>query len=1144
MACLTGFPVLAEEPRSEPPAVTGLQDYWDLPVADRRLGVDFTFEGHVTHLDRTWGHFWLQDHQTGAYVAIDETTPALVPGRHVRIQGNVPASNTLSIAGARVTDLGPSRLEPLRVPNTDWLEAPEKYNNRYVQIEAHVDRQVRADPDHLHLFLSAYGKSHFAWVLLPPGTPEPQLERTTVRIRGVFTILHSTDGKPAAIELKIQNPAQIESLSRLEDDPCFDLPVSTLSSLPNRPADAFVHVVGEVRDQQPFRSIHLRDDTGQIEVISGQAIPCRIGEMVEAVGYPEISGTRWRLVGALYRPSRSRGENPPPATAGLPVLKVASKILELGPAEADRHYPVTLSGVVTWSHPDSNLLYIQDSSGGITIQLGAGAGKTYEPGRSIVVRGVTTLGAYAPAVIAETVQRIGDMPIPQAQTISLEHALTGQAEAQCVELRGLVRAVHRETPWNRLEVATAAGDFFALLPAADELSDFTGAAVRIRGVCAAVTDHKRRILGIRVWVRSPDDIQIEEAAPTDLFALPVQSLTELGRFGAPQTSERRVRLSGVVLAQQPGRWIQIQDGDVSLRVLYRGKATVSPGRMLDTVGYLNRQGGRMVLREAAIRLGDDAKQPFARRFDGNPTVAPTLDGFLVRAEGLLINAIHQGGETLLALHGRGGIFTVSLDGALPHDLPLQSAIEAVGLVDAVYDERGQHAGYQIRTRSPADLAIVRRPSWFTLGRIQALATTFGLGGLFALLWVAVLKRRVRRQTDQIREQMRRENHLEEELQRATRLESLGLLAGGIAHDFNNLLTVVIGNLSMATLGAEMDAEARDHVRAASKATMRARDLTQQLLTFAKGGSPVRTALSLTDLVREVTEFVLRGTGVGCEFRFAPDLLPAHVDKGQISQVVQNIVINALQSMPQGGFVHIGADNEFIEPGASRLLAPGRYLRVSIADNGNGIPAENLPRIFDPYFTTKRTGNGIGLATVYSIVRKHGGLISVESTVGTGTTFILHLPASTAAPEPTPPTAEAETDGATLEGKVLLMDDEAEILTLAARMLRRLGLSVHTASDGAAAVAEYQKAHHAGQPFDLVILDLTVPGGMGGLQTLALLRKFDPTVCAVVSSGYSEDEVMASYHSHGFRAMIPKPYGLGDIARTLHPLLGQTAKTAD
>jgi signal transduction histidine kinase/CheY-like chemotaxis protein len=1117
------------------PPVTTIQQYWSVQSAGRREGAEFRLEADVTYCDPAWGHVWLQDETGGAFFATGAATPAFPAGQRVRISGRFPDVRTIAFTGATLETVGPARVRPLELPSLGWHEQPEQFNDRLVLVEAHVDHQSLSDPEHLHLFLSADGRAVFAWVLLPPGQPEPRLEQTEVRIRGVFTLLRTADGKPNAVELKIAAPSDITVLHTLADDPRFTLPVSTLASLRNRPPDALVHVVGYVRGQQPGRSLMLRDDTGQIEVLSGQSIQCRTREPVEAIGYPEINGTEWTLRAALYRPVKR-----PPAPAQLPAgdlpeLHLAGNVLELSATEADRHYPVSLYGVVTWSHPDAPFFFMQDSSGGIAVQTGTAPARTYEPGRSVVVQGTSVLGSFAPAVAATKVQKTGDMPLPRTETISLEHALTGRAEAQLVELRGLVRKIHRDTPWNRLELTTAAGDFFAYLPAADEPPPVTGAVVRVRGVCTADTDSQRRIQGIRLWVHSPNDIQIEEEAPRDLFALPAQSLAELGRFGAPPSSEHRVRLSGVVLEQVPGHWIQIQDGDATLRVLARATEHFDPGQRIEAVGYLNRKGGRLVLREAVCRsLGADTP-PRPVRFSGASTEAPALDGRLVVAEGRLLNTTRIGLESRLNVLGSGGLFSVLANTPFAEGIPLDSRIRITGLLELIYDEQAQPAGFRLRPRGPSDLMLLQRPSWFTPVRALAIAAALGLGIGLALIWVAALRRRVRRQTDQIREQMRRETHLEAELQRATRLESLGLLAGGIAHDFNNLLTVIVGNISMANLAPSMDAETSEHLHAASRATMRARDLTQQLLTFAKGGSPVRSALSLAEVVKEVAGFVLRGSAVGCEFDFTPDLWPAHVDKGQISQVVQNLVINAVQSMPDGGRIRILITNEQIAAGENRLLAPGRYLHMAITDTGTGIAPEVLPRIFDPYFTTKKAGNGIGLATVYSIVRKHGGHITVESTNGVGTTFHLHLPASDDVANAEPPTS-GTAPTPVLSGRVLLMDDEAAIRRLATQMMQHLGLEVHSVADGVAAAEEYARAIRDDRPYDVVVLDLTIPGGMGGLQTLGRLREIDPEVCAVVSSGYSEDEVMASYRSHGFRAMVSKPYSIEELARALRPLL--------
>jgi len=283
----------------------------------------------------------------------------------------------------------------------------------------------------------------------------------------------------------------------------------------------------------------------------------------------------------------------------------------------------------------------------------------------------------------------------------------------------------------------------------------------------------------------------------------------------------------------------------------------------------------------------------------------------------------------------------------------------------------------------------------------------------------------------------------------------------------------------------------------------------------------------------VAEFALHGSKAVFEFKFDPDLWAADVDKGQIGQVVQNLVINAVQAMPEGGQITIAIHNEQVVAESARPLRVGKYLRLEIADRGMGIRAEHLQRIFDPYFTTKQSGSGLGLATVYSIVRRHQGHIDVESELGQGTTFIIWLPAVLAA---LVAEQEAPAKIVNMSGRVLFMDDEKTICTVACTLLERLGFTPVAVADGKAAVDAYAEALASNNPFRLVIMDLTVPGGMGGREAMEQLLKIDPRVRAIVSSGYSSDPVLSSYRAHGFRGMVPKPYKLSDLARTIRGVL--------
>ncbi len=377
------------------------------------------------------------------------------------------------------------------------------------------------------------------------------------------------------------------------------------------------------------------------------------------------------------------------------------------------------------------------------------------------------------------------------------------------------------------------------------------------------------------------------------------------------------------------------------------------------------------------------------------------------------------------------------------------------------------------------------------------------------------------------------SRLEADLLRASKLESIGVLAGGIAHDFNNLLSIVMGNLSLAAMECEESSPAAQRLREGERALLRARDLTQQLLTFAKGGDPVRSAVPLADVVREAAQFSLHGSSVRCEYAIAQDLRPADADKGQIGQVVQNLVINAVQAMPGGGQIRLGLVNHSLAEGEVVTLPAGDYLRLEIADSGRGIAPEHLARIFEPFFTTKEFGSGLGLATVYSVIKKHRGHIAVESTQGVGTTFRIWIPA--ARPEPVRPTVAAGTFEP-LKGRVLFMDDEEPIRMMTKTLLERLGLEVDVASDGDAAVQAYAAARGNGRPYDVVVFDLTVPGGMGGADAMREILKMDPTAKGIVSSGYSSDPVMANFHAHGFRGSVPKPYRMADFSRTLREVL--------
>ncbi len=375
---------------------------------------------------------------------------------------------------------------------------------------------------------------------------------------------------------------------------------------------------------------------------------------------------------------------------------------------------------------------------------------------------------------------------------------------------------------------------------------------------------------------------------------------------------------------------------------------------------------------------------------------------------------------------------------------------------------------------------------------------------------------------------------EKELLKVTKLESVGILAGGIAHDFNNILAAILGNINLALFDKTLQDKTRELLAAAEKASLRAKDLTQQLLTFARGGDPVKEVSSLETVIKDSANFVLHGDKVACHFTIPDDLWLVEIDKGQISQVIQNIVLNGSHAMPEGGIITISAEN--VHAGDYPFLNTNKdagFVKIAIKDCGIGMSPHIMEKIFDPYYSTKKEGNGLGLAITQSITMKHNGHLTVESTPGIGSTFALFLPASGK--------IEAKSQGTTatsaqpFRARILLMDDEEMVLQVAKEMLTLLGHEVTLSKHGEEAIQCYRESIEKDAVFDLIIMDLTIPGGMGGKEAVKEILILDPTARIIVSSGYSNDPVMAKYSEYGFCAAIVKPYILKDLSRTISEL---------
>jgi signal transduction histidine kinase/CheY-like chemotaxis protein/uncharacterized protein YdeI (BOF family) len=1121
-------------------AITALTQLNGLSPEMKLVAHSLRLEGRVSFYDPSWGNSWLEEDGVGRYLPLSKSPPALRSGQRVLIEGSLVPSKGLEAGAVTVKIL--QEYEPVVPPDiTGRIHEVGPFSGRMVSLEGYVDGQQMQDYNHLRLALVVEGRPVIGW--LKPDDPRsiPDWRGQFVRVAGLYSDRFDATATETTIEIWISRQSDLTVLGSLAGYPGFELPVTPIDKVFQVPDAQEVHVRGRLQSQEVGSFLVIRDNTGLLVVHSVQKQPLLLEAEVEAVGRVAISGAQWILQSALYRRVRSR--IPPNHTADKSAaLDSIDHIRRLTSEEAARGLPVTVSGTVVWVNPKTDFFFLQDVTGCLRVRYSREKIETPRLVQHLAVEGVTINGGFAPAVELRRARDLGSMTASPPKPVTFDQAITGKEDGQWVEMRGFLQRTESDGDSRRIYVATPTGEFVGLLDSPENFKATPGSLIRLQGVCVTAA-YGSRIAGVQLWIPFLHSISVDEDAPVDFFDLPVRSIKSLEQL----SSERelmRVRVSGVVLYAVPGHLVFTQDDQAGLLLLSSSIEPLAAGDLIEAVGMLGREGIRTVLRDTVYRRSGSRTLP-APLLVGDPSrFSPALDGRLVTVRGNLIDTLRLAEHRRLTLQAGTTMFESVLDLSsgipAPGGFNLGARLELTGIYRIDYDDARQVRGFHLQLRSPADVVVVQAAQLWTILRALTVAAILGVLALLSIIWGTSLRRRVRQQTGQIREQLERQARLESEVERAARLESLGVLAGGIAHDFNNLLTVVIGNLSLAISDEYVSKATGGYLREIEKAAFRARDLTQQLLTFAKGGDPVRTTVALPELIRTATESVLHGSSVRGDIDISRGLWNAEVDPGQISQAIQNIVINAMQAMPHGGVVRISLTNEEIAPGAKNALAGGSYVRLAIADSGEGIKPEILPRIFDPFFSTKKTGSGLGLATAYSIIKRHQGCIEAHSAVGQGATFILWLPAAGGVPKlpskaplsPASPAAAAPLPAA----RVLLMDDEEGIRVVVSVLLERLGLEPTAVKDGAEAVREFTAAQAAGRPFGVLILDLTIPGGVGGRETMEAIRKLDPHVPAIVSSGYSNDPVMANFASYGFQAIVTKPYAVNLLTETIRRLL--------
>ncbi|AOS44093.1 Blue-light-activated protein [Lacunisphaera limnophila] len=1120
----------------ELPRITDPAWIWAMPTEQKARPHPLRLEGRVQYFDPSFKMMWLESNGVSTYVQLSARTPPLRTGQQVVIEGTIVPHDGLDRDRIQVTVREEHRpVTPLDLsgPINDIVNL----GGRIVRLQGYVNSQQLIDDQHVLLNLLYENRLVTCW--FPPDNPQrlPDLQGKMVRVTGLYSGRFDPTNTRMTIEIWAAAEAGIEVLGALPDDPRFNQTLTPIGEINRHASGTELRVRGRLEAQRQGERLVLRDSTGQVEILSQQFDRLEPGDLVDAVG--RVAQTEgWILTGALYR----RVVEPAvagPSLADRSALTRIAEILAHGRAELAAGLAVDLTGMVTWSLPDPNfdILFLQDTTGGIRVRYDKAKTGVIHYGKYFNIKGVTRAGPTAPEVELQTYVDLGSMSHPRPRIITLETAQTGAADGEWVELRGFLRRTDSEGDWRWIRVTTPTGEFTGHLQSPVNFVANPGSLIRVRGVCDVIPGAPGQPSSVTLRVPFLHDITIERDAPANYYDLPRRALEDLEKIGTAGDMQR-VRVTGTVVHAVPGRQLYLQEGSTGLLVLSADNQEVQPGDRIEAVGILGREGGHTVLREAVFRRTASGAAPVPEDLADVGILDPNKDFRLGRVRGTLLAVFHEPTRSRLTLQQGPMIFDVRLErpeGTPPPPLELTAELAVTGIYKVTFDDARMARGFELLARSPADIVVTRPARLWTVRRALAVAGLLGGCVLLGTAWITMLRRRVRAQTEVIRQHLEQRARHEAGVQNAARLESLGVLAGGIAHDFNNLLTVFMGNVSLMKLSPSVMATEAPRVAEIERGLLRARDLARQLLTFASGGEPLCVPVDMAALVRTAAASALRGSLVGAEQAGAVDLWPGHGDHDQLMQVVQNLVQNAREAMPGGGTVRLALANETIPSGASGGLAPGRYVRLTVSDQGPGIPAAVLPKIFDPYFTTRPGARGLGLATVYSVITRHGGRVEAASPPGSGAVLTLWLPAVPARSDPSVEAAPAPGPGApaaateTTKPRVLFMDDEESLRVLASAVLRRMGLDPVAVPDGQSALREFKEARNAGRPFALLIMDLTIPGGMGGKETIAAVRQLDPAVPAIVSSGYSSDPVMANYQGHGFQAVVPKPFDVAALS---------------
>ena len=977
--------------------ITRIMDFWPLSVEERSRSLPVELEVQVLYNDPERRVVQVRDESGFEYVEVPASFQARaedVVKLVGRTAGN-PFTFALELDSWSVVGKRALAAESVDLSDLDHSAATD----RVVSVVGLVERQFLDDPRHLNLQMAVDGLRVRVIMLLDPDEPEPQWTGGLLRVKGVYAPKFNAEGDLSLIEMWSPGVDSVQWIATLANAALFDIPVVEAEKLyeGDMAAGAQVRVRGEYVGESREGGLLLRDASGQLIVESAQGLRPERGDRIEAVGFVDVSGVELRLRRALWRSTELEDAAAEELNAPLRRHRVAASVRELSPIVAAAGEQVAITGVVTWSDVRRDLIFVQDSSAGIAVKWDESIGERPSAGKLVRIEGVTAAGDFAPYVVVTASTEVSDLVLPEAHPITRDQAMTGLEEAQLVALTGYVFEAEQGVDEVRLGVSTSSGEMAVKIAGKVDATQWLGSVIRASGVCVARADKARRLVEAEIWVATPMGIEVLQDSAEDPFDLPFTPMRELGRFNPNAILRDRLRVHGTVVWVEETGGIWLNDDDATLQVHTRQDQRPSRREQIEVVGFLGMSDGQRILREAVWRSTGRGSLPEVKVMTDSGQ--GLKHGLMARIEGRVDEITGWSDKVRMVLYlAQQPPVVVEIPTTTPEKVRLHapegSIAEVTGLVWRTPNAAPGEPQLRLLVSDILRIKTLQFPPWWTRERLMGFGLVAILVVAFVLLWAGSLKRQVRKQTAQINDQNDRARQMQEELERTQRMESMGSMAEGITQDFEQLLQRTHLQIGEVLNRERFSWDSRNRLDQAQAAVLRAQDLTRRLASFSLTGKSVLCPLDWADFLRkEVTSFEVEPS-IKLNWNLPPEVPPVRADTAQMQQVIQAILRNAMQAMPAGGTIKISLSEERVDAGdLTHLLTPGDYLCTSIADSGGGVAAEDLTRVFDPYFSRKQGAKGLGLAVAYAAMRQHRGRIEIDSTPGNGTTVFIWLPFS-------------------------------------------------------------------------------------------------------------------------------------------------------